>query len=265
MWITINREKFIKRWEYHTTLPFSWETCSWVKKQQLELDTKQWTGSKLGKEYVKAVYCHPVYLPYKQMLGWMNHKLESKLPWEILTTSDDTTLIAENEEELKSLLMRRKRRGKEEWEKAGLKLNIQKMKIMASSPITDGKEMGNKWKQISFPWVPKSFQIMTVAMKLWLLLLGRKAMTNLDSVLKSRDITLPIKVHIVKAMVFPGVMYGCESWTRQTECQKMDTFKLWCWRRLLRVPQTARRSNQSILKEISLEYSLEGLVLKLKL
>ena len=97
------------------------------------------------------------------------------------------------------------------------------------------------------------------------LLLGRKAMTNLDSVLETREIILPTKVHIVKAMVFPVVMYGCESWTvKNAECQRIDVFELWCWRRLLRVPWTARRSNQSILKEISPEYSLEGLMLKLK-
>ena len=97
-------------------------------------------------------------------------------------------------------------------------------------------------------------------------LLGRKAMTNLDSTLKSRDITLPTKVHLVKAMVFPVVMYGCESWTvKKAECRRIDAFEVWCWRRLLRVPWTARRSNQSILKEISLEYSLEGLMLKFKL
>ena len=98
------------------------------------------------------------------------------------------------------------------------------------------------------------------------LLLGRKAMTNLDSVLKSRDITLPTKVHLVKAMVFPVVMYGCESWTvKKAECQRIVAFELWCWRRLLRVPWTARRSNQSILKEVSPGYSLEGLMLELKL
>ena len=98
------------------------------------------------------------------------------------------------------------------------------------------------------------------------LLFGRKVMTNLDSILKSRDITLPKKVCLVKAMVFPVVMYGCESWTiKKAECQRIDTFELWCWRRLLKVPGTARRSNQSILKEISPEYSLEGLMLKLKL
>ena len=98
------------------------------------------------------------------------------------------------------------------------------------------------------------------------LLLGRKVMTNLGGILKSRDITLPTKVHLVKAMVFPVVMYGCESWTiKKAECQRIDAFELWCWRRLLRVPQTVRRSNQSIPKEISPEYSLEGLMLKLKL
>ena len=99
-----------------------------------------------------------------------------------------------------------------------------------------------------------------------LLLLRRKAMTNLDSILKNRDIAMPTKVHLVKAMIFPIVMYGCESWTiKKAECQRIDAFELWCWRRLLRVPWTARRSNQSILKEISPEYSLEGLMLKLKL
>ena len=98
------------------------------------------------------------------------------------------------------------------------------------------------------------------------LLLGRKAMTNLDSILKSRDLTLPTKVHLVKAMVFPVVVYGCENWTiKKAECQKIDAFELWCWRRLLRVPWTARRSNQSILQEINPEYTLEGLMLKLKL
>ena len=107
--------------------------------------------------------------------------------------------------------------------------------------------------------------MVTAAMKLICLLLGRKAMTNLDSILKSRDITLPTKVHIVKAMVFPVAMYGCESWTiKKAECRRIDAFELWCWRRLLRVPWTARRSSQSILKEINPEYSLEGLMLKLK-
>ena len=118
-----------------------------------------------------------------------------------------------------------------------------------------------------FSWAPKSLQMVTVAMKLKkLFLLGRKAMASLDSILKSRDITLLTKVCLVKAMVFPVVMYRCESWTiKKAECQRIDTFELWCWKRLLRVPWTARRSKQSILKEISPEYSLEGLILKLKL
>ena len=115
-------------------------------------------------------------------------------------------------------------------------------------------------------WAPKSLQMVTEAMKLRGLLLGRQVMTNLDSILKSRDTTLPTKVCLVKAMVFPVVMYGYESWTtKKAEHQRIDTSELWCWRRLLRVPWTARRSNQSILKEISPRYSLEGLMLKLKL
>ena len=129
--------------------------------------------------------------------------------------------------------------------------------------------MGKQWKhcQTLFFWAPKSLQIVTAAMKLKdALLLERKVMTNLDSISKRRDITLPTKVHLVKAMVFPVVMYGCEIWTvKQAKCQRIDAFELWCWRRLLRVPWTARRSNQSILKEISPGISLERMRLKLKL
>ena len=128
--------------------------------------------------------------------------------------------------------------------------------------------MEKQWKQCQtlFFWGPKSLQMVTAAMKLRCLLLGRKVMTNLDSILKSRHITLPTKVRLVKAMVFPVVRYGCESWTiKKAECRRIDAFELWCWRRLLRVPWTARSSNQSILKEISPEWSLEGLMLKLKL
>ena len=127
--------------------------------------------------------------------------------------------------------------------------------------------MEKHWKQWQtlFWGAPKSLQMVTAAMKLRYLFFGRKIMTNVDSILKSRDITLPTKVHLVKAMVFPIVMYGCESWTiKKAECQRIDAFELWCWRRLLRVPWTARRSNQSMLKEISPEYSLAGLMLKLK-
>ena len=179
-----------------------------------------------------------------------------------LRYADDTTLKAENKEELKSLLMK----VKEESEKVGLKLNIQKTKSMASGPITsweiDGETVTNFIFQGSKITADGNC---SHEIKIHLLL-GRKVMTNLDSILKSRDITLPTKGCLVKAMVFPVVMYGCESWTiKKAECQRIDTFELWCWRRLLRVPWTERRSNQSILKEISPEYSLEGLMLKLKL
>ena len=128
--------------------------------------------------------------------------------------------------------------------------------------------MGKQWKQWEtlFWGAPKSLQVVPAAMKLRRLLLGRKAMTNLDSTLKSRDVTLTTEVHLVKAMVFPVVMYGCESWIiNKAEHQRIDAFELWCWRKLLWVPWTARRSNQSLLKEINPEYSLERLILKLKL
>ena len=181
-----------------------------------------------------------------------------------LRYADDITLMAESEE-LKSLLMN----VKEESEKIGLKLNIQKTKIMASGSITSWEIDGETVEIVSdFTFLGSkitadgdcSHEIKRC------LLLGRKVMTNLNSILKSRDITLPTKVYQVKAMVFPVVMYGCESWTvRRAECRKIDAFELWCWRRLLRVPWTARRSTQSIQKEISPECSFEGLMLKLKL
>jgi len=166
-------------------------------------------------------------------------------------------------EELKSLLMK----VKEESEKVDLKIKVQKTRIMASSPITSWQIDGETMETDTlYFWAPKSLQVVvSAAMKLRHLLLGRKLMTNLDSILKSRYITLPTKVHLVKAIVFPIVMYGCESWTiKKSECQRIDAFELWCWKRLLRVPWTARRSNQSILKEISPGCSLEGLMLKLK-
>ena len=177
----------------------------------------------------------------------------------------DTTLMAESEEELKSLLMK----VKEESEKVGLKLNIQKMKIMASSPITlwqiDAETMGTVTDFIFLGSKITTDGDCSRESKRHLCL-GRKAMTNLNSILKSRDITLPTKVCLVKAMFSPVVMYGCESWTiNKAEHQRTDAFGLWCWRRLLRVPWTARRSNQSILKEIRPEYSLEELMLKLTL
>ena len=168
-----------------------------------------------------------------------------------LRYTDDTILIAESKEELKSLLMK----VKEESEKVGLKLNIQKTKVMASSPITSWQIEGETMRTLT--------DLILGCSKITAdsdcsheikrcLLLGRKVMTNLDSILRSRDITLPRKVHLVKAMVFPVVMYGWESWPiKKAEHQKIDAFELWCWRRLLRIPWTTKRSNQSTLKEIS--------------
>uniref|UniRef100_A0AC11DT41 Uncharacterized protein n=4 Tax=Ovis aries TaxID=9940 RepID=A0AC11DT41_SHEEP len=178
--------------------------------------------------------------------------------------ADDTTLMAESEEELKSLLMK----VKEENEKAGLKLNIWKTKIMALGPITSWQIDGETVETVTY--------FVFLGSKITAdgdcsheikrhLLLGRKPIINLDSISKSRDITLPTKVCLVKAMVSPVVTYGCESWTiKKAECRRIDAFELWCWRRLLRVPWTARRSNQSILKEISPGCYLEGLMLKLQ-
>ena len=182
-----------------------------------------------------------------------------------LRYADDTTLMAESKEELKSLLLK----VKEESKKVGLKLNIQKNKFMASGLIIS-------W-QIDWETMETVRDFILGGSKITAdsdcshqikrcLVLGRKAMTNLVSILQSRDITLPTVVRLVKAMVFPVVMYRCESWTiKKAEHRRIDAFELWCWRRLLRVPWTARRSNQTILKEISPECSLEGLILKLKL
>ena len=173
--------------------------------------------------------------------------------------------MAESEEELKSLLMK----VKEESEKVGLKLNIQNTKIMPSGPITSWEIDEERVETVS-DFILGGSKITAdgdcsheIKRRL---LLGRKVVTNLDSIFKSRDIILPTKVRLVKAMGFPVVMYGCESWTvKKAERRRIDAFELWCWRRLLRVPWTARRSNQSILKEISPGCSLEGLMLKLKL
>ena len=177
----------------------------------------------------------------------------------------DTILIAESEEEVNSLLMR----VKEESEKVALKLNLQKTKIMASGYITSWQTGGEKVEAVT--------DFIFLCSKITAdgncsheikrhLLLGRKAMTNLDSILKSIDVTLPTTVHIIKATVFSVVMYRCESWTiKKVKGQRIDAFELWCWRRLFSVPWTARRSNYSMLKEINPEYSLEGLRLKLKL
>ena len=199
------------------------------------------------------------------MSGCMKHKLESGWLGEISITSDtQMTPPLWQKGKKNSLLMKVKQS-----EKVGLKLNIQKTKIMVSGPIT-------LW-QIDGQTVETTADFIFLGSKITAdsdcsheikrcLLLGRKVMTNLDSILKSRDMTLSTKVHLVKAMVFPVVMYGCEGWTiKKAECRRIDAFELCCWRRLSRVPWTARRSNQSILKEISPECSLEGLMLKLKL
>ena len=181
-----------------------------------------------------------------------------------LRYADDTTRMAESEE-LKSLLMK----VKEESEKVVLKLNIQKTKVMASVPITS-MEIGGETVETVADFIFGGSRITADGdcsheIKRCLLY-GRKTMTNLDRILKSRDVTLPTKVHLVKAMVFPVVTYGCESWTiKKAECCRIHAFELWCWRRFLRVPWTARRSIQSILKEVSPEFSMEGLMLKLEL
>ena len=199
----------------------------------------------------------------------LNAKLdESKITWRNINDlryADDTTLTAESEEELKSSWWKWKRRV----ENVGLKFNMQKTKIMSSGLITSWQIDGETVETVRY-FILGGSKITADGdcsheMKR-LLLHGRKAMTNLDSILKSRDITLSTKVHLVKVMVSPVIMYGCGSWTiKKAECQRIDVFELWYWRRLLIVPCTVKRSNKSILKEISLEYLLEGLRLKLKL
>ena len=182
-----------------------------------------------------------------------------------LRYADDTTLMAESEEKLKNLLMK----VREESEKIGLKLNIMKTRNMASGPITSWQIDGETVKTVR-DFILGGSKITAdsdcsheIKRRL---LLGGKVMTNIGNILKSRDIILPTNVHLVKAMVFPVVMCGCESWTiKKADLRRIDAFELWYWRRLLRVPWTARRSNQSILKEIGPEYSLEALILKLKL
>ena len=189
-----------------------------VKKQQLEIDIEQWTGSKLGKEYIKAVYCYPAYLTYMQstsckMPEWMKYSWNQDC-WEKdkFRYADDTTLMPKSKEELKSLLMK----VKEESAKAGLKLSIQNMMIMVSGHITSWQIDGETMETVA--------DFIFLGSKITedcdcshetkrCLLLGRKVMTNLDSILKSRDVTLSTKVRLVKAMVFPVVVYGCESWT----------------------------------------------------
>ena len=203
-----------------------------------------------------------------EMPGWMNHKLELKLLGEIINNfiyADNTTLMAESKEELKSLLMK----VKEESEKASLKLSIPKTKIMASGPNTSWQIQRGKLEVVTdFIFLGSKIKVDSncsheIKRRL---LLGRKAMTNLDIILKSRDITLLTMVHIVTAMIFLVVMYGCQLDHKEGWGWRIDAFGLWWWRKLLRVPWTAKKLNQSlILKEINPEYSLEGLLLKLKL
>ena len=177
-----------------------------------------------------------------------------------LRYEDDTTFMAD--EELKNLLIK----VKEKSEKVGLKLNIQKTKNMASGPITSGEIDGETVADFILGGSKITADGNCGHKIKRRLLLGSEVMTNLDSIIKSKDTTLPTKVHLVKATVFPVVMYGCESWTiNKAEHRRIDAFELWCWRRLLRVPWTARRSNQSILKEINPGCSSEGLTLKVKL
>ena len=233
----------------------------------------QQTGSKLGKVYVKAVYCHPAYLTSMQstsweMLGWMKHKLESRFPGEISITSymQVTPPLMAESEELKILLMK----VKEESEKVCLKFSIQKTKIMASSPISLWQINGEAMKTVRdfIFWgvrgAPKSLQMVTTAMKL-------NDACFLEEKLWPTQTALLFETFTNKGP--SGQSYGFASsqvwtweWTlKKAEHQRIDAFELWCWRRLLRVPCTAERSNQSILKGISPEYSLEGLLLKLKL
>src|SRR5574342_194000 len=236
-----------------------------VMKQQLELDMEQ-DWFQIGKGVRQGCILLPCLFNFCAEYIMRNVGLEetqagnktARRNINNLRYADDTTLMAESEEELKSLLMK----VKEESEKVGLKLNIQKTKIMASGPNTSWEIDGETVETVSdfIFWGSKITADGDCSQEIKRrLLLGRKVITNLDSILKSRNITLPTKVHLVKAMVFPVVMYGCESWTiKKAEYRRIDAFELWCWRRLLRVPWTARRSNQSILKEISPGIPLEG-------
>ena len=202
--------KFWKSWEYQTTWPASWEICPQVKKQQLELVMKEQTGSKLGKEYIKAVYCHPAYLIYMQstsceMPGWMKHKLESRLPGEISIILD-MQMTPPLWQKVKRNQWASWWEGKRRVEKVGLKLNIQETKIMAYIPITSWQIERETEKDFIFLCSKITADADYGHEIKRRLLLGRKTMDNLNSILKSKDITLPTKVHLVKAMVFPVVM-----------------------------------------------------------
>ena len=244
VWVTINCGKFWKRWKYQTTWPASWEICMQVRKQQLELE---W-NNRLVPNRKSCILSPCLFNLYAEFIMRNTGLNEAQAGLKTagrnihnLRYADDTTIMARSEEELlsRSLLMK----VQEESEKGSLKLSIQKNQIMASGPITSWEIDGETVETVSdFIFLGSkitvdgdcSHEIKTH------LLLGRKVMTNLESTLKSRDITLPTKVHLVKAMVFPVVVYGCENWTiKKAESQRIDAFELWCWRRLLRVPWTA--------------------------
>ena len=241
-----------------------------VKKQQLEPDMKQETGYKIWKGVHQGCILSPclfnLYAEYiMRNAGLDEAQAGIKIAGRNINNlryADDTSFMAKSEEELKNLLMK----VKEESEKAGLKLNIKKTKIIAYDPISswqiDGETMETVRNFILLSSTITADSDCSHEIKRCLLL-EREVVTNLDSVLKSRDTTLPTKVGLIKAMFFSVVMYGCESWTvKNIECVRIDAFELWCWRRLLRDSWTARRSNQSIRKEIHAQYSLEGLMLK---
>ena len=229
-----------------------------VKKQQLEVDMEQ-DWFQIRKGVCQGCILSPCLFNLHAEYIMQNARLdEAQTEIKIarrninnLRYTDDTTLMAESEE-LKSFLMK----VKQESEKVDLKLNIQKTKIITSSPITSWQIDGETMRDFIVGGSKITVDGDCSHEVKRCLLLGRKAMTNLDRILKSRDITLPTKVYLVKAVVFPVVMYGCDSWTtKKAEHHRIDAFELWCWRRLLRVPWRARRSNQSILKKISPEYS----------
>ena len=247
VWIITNCGKFLKRWEYQTTLPVSWETYMKVKKlnegHRTEYETADWF--QIGKGVRQGCILSPcLFNLHAEYIMWNARLDKSQARIKIsgrninnLRYADNTTLMAESEEELKSLLMR----VKEESEKADLKLNIQKTKIMASTPVTSRQIYGEKVESVTgFLFLESRITVdsdCSHGIFKRRLLLGRKAMTNLDSISKSRDITLPTKVCIVKTTVFLVVTYGYESWSiKKAQCWRIDAFELWCWRRFLRVP-----------------------------
>uniref|UniRef100_A0A4W2FKN2 Reverse transcriptase domain-containing protein n=1 Tax=Bos indicus x Bos taurus TaxID=30522 RepID=A0A4W2FKN2_BOBOX len=249
VWITINCGKLRKRWEYQTTCLLRNLYAGQEATVRTGHGTTDWfqTGKGVRQDCILLPCLFNLYAEYiMRNAGLEEAQVGIKIARRNINNlryADDTTLIAESEEELKSLLLK----VKEESEKVGLKLTIQKIKIMASGPITSWEIDGETVKTVA-DFILGDSKITAdgdcsheIKRRL---LLGRRVMTNLDSILKSRDITLPTKVHLVKAMVFPVVMYGCESWTvKKAECRRINAFELWCWRRLLRVPWTARRSN----------------------